>query len=455
MSTKQNDPRAEASRWRQRPVAAALVSVTIAAAPWAAAAVAVLVAAVINTGHLADQPRWRWALAMGGIGVVVVFLVRPLSRRFAVLPHLLRNEVQFPQFAPTRWAMARPSISRRAMRKLALRIWTDGTGPSLAEASHQLFALDHALTWFARRDLRPGQRLPAGRLQVVTDAMARDFGLDEIDRSKIWWAVLVRDLGERVTPVVAGVQPTAKARRGFPAHEVGRWLVAPLAGWIGPTVELVYGPAPLVSVAASFIERANEIALTADPTRKLTALRRELRKGSQFGEPSSVTNALASLPDEELIDILDAAVPGPVPLRTGAASGVAAVLAAVLVLVTIRIPVTPARFGDPLPSAEASGTEVTTTTNPPAPTGAYDDAVVAKLGDATIIDVRRNDAPEFANGSLKIASVEHVGDVVTVNPDFTISFQALDSPGIHRFAYWTCIPVPLCSNATVEVTVTP
>ena len=446
------------------------------------------------------QSRNVWLACVVGSGLATYVISRRFIRRWFVLPHLLRQEVVFPAKAPTRWAMARPSISRRAMRDLALDIWTVGTGPSIEQASHQIFSLDHALTWLQRRQLKPGQRLPVGRLQIVADAVAEELRVGFGDRTRIWWALLARDLADRVSAIAVDIQPTERARRRYPAEEVGCWLAAPMADWLGSCFTLVHGEAPLVSVGTVFLRRASEISLTADPARRLDVLRRDLQAGARMLGSGHIATALNDLDDDRLVNVLDAAVPGPISLRAGAASGVAAVFAAVLLATVIRIPGSPEQFGTE--RANANNTPevvVTTTTTLPRPPGtvplltlpigtttttavtvdsrptntlstmvvgagfvgaslpgARNDSTSLNAGQTIIIDVRANDDKSVKNGVLSIVTdTLAVGDSAFVNNDATVSFTASDQAGTRSFAYELCIGPTQCSIASVRVDVTP
>ncbi len=351
--------------WRPRPIIAFLVHLVISSVPWFFTSGSIIATAFVVSRSPYGQSRNIWLTCVVTIGLASYVGSRRFIRRWFVIPHLLRLEVVFPSKAPSRWAMAKPSISRRSMRDLALNIWTVGTGPSIEQASHQLFALDHALTWLQRRHLKPGQRLPVGRLQIVADAVAEELRVGYGDRTRIWWALLARDLADRVSVIVADVEPTAQARRRYPAEEVGRWLAAPMADWLGSCFTLVHGDAPLVSVGTVFLRRAAEISLTADPARRLDVLRRDLQAGARMLGSGHIATALNDLDDERLIDVLDAAVPGPVSLRAGAASGIAAVFAAVLLATVIRIPGPPEQFGAKRASAISVSEVVVTDASPP------------------------------------------------------------------------------------------
>src|SRR5438876_5798483 len=176
-------------RWRARPVLALALRVFILIVP------ALLALAVtLGVRPFVPPPRpWpgriAWRVGMLGLGIIVATLVERLGRRLLPLVMLLRLAMLFPDWAPSRFAVAREAGSVRRLRARLAAVGSDSEPESWS--AERILALATALQSHDRRT-----RGHAERVRAFTDMLGEELKLAPEDRDRLRWSALLHDIGK-------------------------------------------------------------------------------------------------------------------------------------------------------------------------------------------------------------------------------------------------------------------
>ncbi|HEX7354843.1 MAG TPA: HD-GYP domain-containing protein [Mycobacteriales bacterium] len=290
----QDDHAETASRWKSRPIAAALCRLAIALAPvLVASALTVSVQVFVLSRVLAGRGLLPHVLAYLGLAAVtltVTVLVERVARRALPLVALLRLTMLFTDQAPSRFQMARTAGNPAALARLADR--SDEQGAAAA----QVLALLARLTEHERRT-----RGHSERVRVYADVIAEQLGLSEDDRMRLRLAAVVHDIGKLTVPADVLLKPGRPSPeewvtlKGHP--EAGIGLAGAVIDWLGPWTgainehhERYDGQGYPRGLAGKQISLAGRIVAVADAFETMTSSR-------SYKKPMTVTAARRELSD--------------------------------------------------------------------------------------------------------------------------------------------------------------
>ncbi|WP_460460338.1 HD-GYP domain-containing protein, partial [Angustibacter peucedani] len=224
---------APSTRWRARPVRAALLR---------AAAMVVPVVAGVASGVLISRvlpPVHSWPLAVGcwllvlAASTVVMHAVDRVTRRLLPLATLLKLSMLFPDRAPSRYKVARSVSGTRALTAELERARVSGVQGDRQQAAETILALVGALGDYDSRT-----RGHSERTQLFVTMLADELKLKPDDRDRLVWAALVHDIGKLKVPSSVLNKPGAPGADEWELlrrHPVdGATICAPLREWLGP-----------------------------------------------------------------------------------------------------------------------------------------------------------------------------------------------------------------------------
>jgi outer membrane biosynthesis protein TonB len=213
-------------RWRGRPVAAVLLRVLIVAIPLGVGYLVTVAALRLLRGPLAET-RW-WLLLIAAISVGACLGVERATRRLLPLAALLKLSMLFPDRAPSRFKVARQSMSMRTVKAEMASSRTD-TAAAAAEAALTLIT---ALTAHDRRT-----RGHCERVRLFAELLGEELRLPTQSRDRLRWAALLHDIGKlKVAPEILNKPAKLKpAEWDLVAQHpmVGEELLGPLVEWLG------------------------------------------------------------------------------------------------------------------------------------------------------------------------------------------------------------------------------
>ncbi|MGH3744126.1 MAG: HD-GYP domain-containing protein, partial [Mycobacteriales bacterium] len=282
------------TRWKSRPVAAAICRIAIAVAPVVVAtALTVSVQVFVLAPVLAGRGLTPHVLAyvcLAAATIAVAVLAERVARRVLPLVALLRLSMLFNDRAPSRFQMARTAGNPAALARLAARSDEQGA------AATQVLALLARLTEHERRT-----RGHSERVRVYTDLMAEQLGLDEDERMRLRLAAVVHDIGKLTVPaqvLLKPGRPTPDEWTTLKGHpEAGIALAASIRDWLGPWTgainehhERYDGQGYPRGLAGTDISLAGRIVAVADAFETMTSNR-------SYKKAMSVTAARKELTD--------------------------------------------------------------------------------------------------------------------------------------------------------------
>jgi hypothetical protein len=262
-------------RWPSRPALNLIVRGLVLAVPIGASVIA-----GVALSHLVASPNGALAtLAWYALilipSLVVLVVVDHFARRFLPLAVLLRLSLVFPDRAPSRLAVA---LNAGNPRRLAACL-QEATGADRASDTKTILTLAAALNAHDRRT-----RGHSERVRALTELVAVELGLDELDAEQLRWAAFLHDIGKlRVPPAVLNKRGELDRRewsavRWHPIH--GEELAQPLAPWLGDWIyairdhhEKYDGTGYPMGRAGTAISLGGRIVSVTDSFETMTAVR--------------------------------------------------------------------------------------------------------------------------------------------------------------------------------------
>ena len=287
-----------ARQWKRRSVLALLLRTAIVLTPLAVSIVLGLIAGSSIDGDGISAELVRVGVA-GVVSVLAFVLMERLGRRFLPLAMLLKLTLVFPDYAPSRFAVALRSTSVKKLQEWARATQHDDGPAALIE---KVVTLAAALNTHDRRT-----RGHSDRSRAMAELIAVEMGLPETEVNEVRWGAFLHDIGKILVPASLlnkPGKPTPSEWETLKRHPAdGGDLVEPLRGFLGSGVEAVSGhhenfdgsgyprglagadialSARIVSVADSF-EVMTAVRSYTKPM-KVTEARKELARhsGSQF-----------------------------------------------------------------------------------------------------------------------------------------------------------------------------
>jgi len=198
----------------------------------ATAAVAVVWALGRATPAPDGPSRILWIGWLIGVGTLVALLLERLGRRVLPLAVLLQLSLNFPDQAPSRFAMARTAGNVRRLHERIDAAKARGVDDDPASAARQILELVAALSAHDRKT-----RGHSERVRAYADMLASELHLDEDDRDRLRWAALLHDIGKLHVPgriLNKPGKPDPAEWERLAAHPAeGAAIAAPLLPWLG------------------------------------------------------------------------------------------------------------------------------------------------------------------------------------------------------------------------------
>jgi hypothetical protein len=173
------------------------------------------------------ETRW-WLLVVAALSVASCLGVERGTRRLLPLAALLKLSMLFPDRAPSRFKVARQSMSIRTLRVKVAHARTD-TAAAAAEAALTLIT---ALTAHDRRT-----RGHCERVRVFAELLGEQLRLPAQSRDRLRWAALLHDIGKlKVAPEILNKPSKLKTIEWDLVAQhpvVGEELLGPLIQWLG------------------------------------------------------------------------------------------------------------------------------------------------------------------------------------------------------------------------------
>jgi HD-GYP domain-containing protein (c-di-GMP phosphodiesterase class II) len=262
-------------RWPSRPALNLVVRGLVLAVPIGAS-----VTAGVVLSHLVPAPNGALAtLAWYALilipSLVILVVVDHFARRLLPLAVLLRLSLVFPDRAPSRLAVA---LNAGNPRRLAAYL-RESTGADRTGDIETILTLAAALNAHDRRT-----RGHSERVRALTELVAVELGLDDVNAEQLRWAGFLHDIGKlRVPPAVLNKRGRLDRRewsavRWHPIH--GEELAQPLAPWLGDWIyairdhhEKYDGTGYPMGRAGTAISLGGRIVSVTDSFETMTAVR--------------------------------------------------------------------------------------------------------------------------------------------------------------------------------------
>ncbi|MEP7203848.1 MAG: HD-GYP domain-containing protein [Ilumatobacteraceae bacterium] len=295
-----------ADRWLGRPWLSRGVRVAVYLIPFLCSILAALVLSkLIPSAHSWPVAIVRLiAVAVGS--TVVLFGADRVTRRMLPLAALLSLTLVFPDEAPSRFKIAmRTGGTLELQRRLEEYRRIGADEPALA--AQRLLELV--------ADLSQHDRLTRGhseRVRAYSSMIAEELGLPEEEIDRLRWAALLHDIGKLEMPYEILNKPDALTPEEYEVIQrhpgIGARLVAPLAGWLGPSVRAVGehherwdGTGYPNGLRKTDISLAARIVAVADTFDVMTSVRSYKKPGSAAEARAELANCAGTQFDANVV----------------------------------------------------------------------------------------------------------------------------------------------------------
>jgi len=233
MSTDKSElNRVHQTAWRRRPAAAALVRVAVVAIPLALSVGVAMLLELVVPEPSALVGRLAWWIGILGISSVSMLGFERVARRALPLAALLTMGMLFPSAAPKRLAVARRAASTRGLERRLEEARLHGLSDEPVEAAERIVGLAASMSAHDRRT-----RGHTERVRALTDMVADELRLPEVDRDRLRWSALLHDIGKLAVHenILNKEGPlTDDEWQAIRQHPIeGARLTAPLSSWLG------------------------------------------------------------------------------------------------------------------------------------------------------------------------------------------------------------------------------
>lgn len=281
-------------RWPERRWAARTIRLFVFVVP---IVLSFLVAWTLSRSMAVPDGWWervgRW-LFIALIATLVMIVAQRVLRRLLPLAALLSLTLVFPDETPSRFGVALRGMSARRLDHRLAHLDDEGLGETPREAASTLLELVAALS---RHD-----RLTRGhseRVRAYAVMLGEEMELPEEEIDQLRWAALLHDVGKLAVPQEVLTKPDPLTNEEFEiirSHPgAGQRLVAPLAGWLGPSAEAVHqhherweGGGYPTGLPSDGMAMTSRIVSVADAFDVMTSAR-------SYKEPTSASAARAEL----------------------------------------------------------------------------------------------------------------------------------------------------------------
>ncbi|MEI6401862.1 MAG: HD domain-containing phosphohydrolase, partial [Actinomycetota bacterium] len=445
----------EGGRWTGRPRLARAVRLGVVLVPFG---IATLVAILLSS-TLPMPSTLAWLVArIAFVSIVAAVAYRQVERvvrRALPLASLLDLSLHFPGQAPSRLAITLRVASTTDLSLLLSRYRETGADEPAAAAEH-LLELVAALSKHDRVT-----RGHSERVRAYTQMLGEELGLGGVELDRLRWAGLIHDIGKlRIDEAILN-KPGRLTDDEFAIIKthptLGAELAAPLAGWLGESVNAVAQhherwdgrgyPRGLRGEEISFAARIVSVADTFDVITSVRSYRHassaqdavaELGRcaGSQF-DPA-VVRAFLSLPFSSIRRVM-----GPLSVALPVLLGPRSLLP------TWRAAGSTAGSGSSTPGSSATAVGTTTsTTVPSALPGALQGA--ASSGATTAATVTGSAASVVSATTTTIGSVA-VGAGATMSSSVGLAVSLSVFSGVIATGVGTVVAFPQADAGSVAV----
>jgi hypothetical protein len=280
--------------WRGRPTLAWATRIAIFVVPFVAAmVVAFFLSSQLPVASALPVQVVRW-LAIVVVSTIAMMGVDRLARRLLPLSVLLKLTLVFPDHAPSRFGVAMRTGTTAQLRKRLEDAREVPSGETPQEAAERLLQLVGLLSQHDR--LTRGH---SERVRAYSHLIGEELGLTGSELDKLRWAALLHDVGKTAIDPAILNKPGRLDNGEFDTIKThpdeGRVLVAPLADWLGESVQAVWqhherfdGRGYPLGLSGSDISFAARVVSVADSYDVMTSAR-------SYKKPMSAEAARAEL----------------------------------------------------------------------------------------------------------------------------------------------------------------
>jgi hypothetical protein len=225
-------------RWSGRPGLARTVRAVVYVGPLLASLLVTGVLTRVFAAPRGTGQRIGWWVGLLLVATGTVWAADRALRRLMPLAALLEMSVLVPGRAPSRFAIARQTGSTRQLEELIAKARESDEDTEPVVAASRILALVGALRTHDR-----ATRGHSERVRVLTDMVAEEMGLSQIERDRLRWAALLHDIGKLEVPSRIpnkSGRPTEREWERLKGHPAaGQELASPLLEWLGASAPVI------------------------------------------------------------------------------------------------------------------------------------------------------------------------------------------------------------------------